>query len=131
LAITACGPPKPAVTVPAPVVKAEAEKPIPVTPPPPEALIPPQPTLRLPRNFLPTGYTARLEIDPAKPGFTGEIQIAGNVSEKSLAIWLFARHLTIHKAVAQGAAGEIALTAKPVGEDLLELRAEHPLDAGA
>jgi len=30
----------------------------------------PQPTLRLPRHFVPTGYTARLAIDPARPGFS-------------------------------------------------------------
>src|SRR5689334_17389132 len=90
--IISCGPPKPAVTVPAPVVKAESE---PATatasqqpPPAQEGLSPPQPTLRLPRNFLPTGYAVRLAVDPAASGFEGSIQIAGNLSEKSLAIWL-------------------------------------------
>src|SRR3954471_20360289 len=91
--LVSCGPPKPATTVPAPVVQTE---PVASAPPPPSALIPPQPTLRLPRNFLPTGYAARLEIDPASPGFEGAIQIAGNVAERSLVIWLNAKKLTVH-----------------------------------
>jgi len=125
-----CGPPKPAVTVPAPVVKAESATPQP--PPEPEGLAPPQPTLRLPRNFLPTGYAARLEIDPAKSGFEGSIQIAGNLSEKSRVIWLNARKLTVHKAVAQRSGQpDVALTATPAGDDFLELRAPQALDAGA
>src|SRR4051812_20601857 len=127
-----CGPPKPAVTVPAPVVKAESATTTPPPPPVPEGLAPPQPTLRLPRNFLPTGYAARLDIDPQAAGFEGSIQIAGNLSEKSLVIWLNARKLTVHKAVAQRSGQpDIALTATPAGDDFLELRAPQALDAGA
>ena len=126
-----CGSTTPAVTVPAPVVKAEAP-PATRPPPVPEGLVPPEPTLRLPRNFLPTGYAARLDVDPANPGFEGSIQITGNVSEKSLVLWLNARKLTVHKAVAQRAGqAEVALTATPKGDDFLELRAATPLDAGA
>jgi len=127
-----CGPPKPAVTVPAPVVKTESATTTPPPPPEPEGLAPPQPTLRLPRNFLPTGYAVRLEIDPAQSGFEGSIQIAGNVSEKSRVIWLNARKLTVHKAVAQRTGQpDVALTATPAGDDFLELRAPQALDAGA
>jgi len=54
------------------------------------------------RNFLPTGYAARLDLDPASPGFEGAIRITGNVSEKSLVIWLNARGLTVHKASRSG-----------------------------
>jgi alanyl aminopeptidase len=123
-----CGPQKPAVTAPAPVVGAE---------PPAGALeqnglVPPQPTLRLPRNFLPTGYAARLEIDPEKPGFEGSIQIAGNLAEPSLVIWLNARKLAVHKAVAQRSGQpDVALTATPAGDDFLALRAPAALSAGA
>src|SRR5215813_3728420 len=129
-----CGSTAPAVTVPAPApeAKTEAAAPAPRPPPAPEGLVPPEPTLRLPRNFLPTGYAARLAIDPASSGFEGAIQITGNVSEKSLAIWLNARGLTVHKAVAQRTGQpDVALTATPRGEDFLELRAAEPLDAGA
>jgi alanyl aminopeptidase len=131
--LVSCGPPKPATTVPAPVSKAEPAA-TPATPSTPigGALVPPQPTLRLPRNFVPTGYAARLEIDPANPGFAGAIQIAGNLTERSLVIWLNARKLTVHKAVAQRAGQpDVALTATAKGDDFLELRAAQPLDAGA
>src|ERR1044071_7833574 len=88
-----CGSTAPAVTVPAPspVVKAEttAQRP----PAKPMGLEPPEPTLRLPRHFPPTGYAARLAIDPSQAGFEGAIQITGNVSEKSLVVWLNARKL--------------------------------------
>jgi alanyl aminopeptidase len=125
-----CGPAKPAVTVPAPAVVAEPA--VPAPPPVPDGLVPPQPTLRLPRNFLPTGYAVRLDIDPAKAGFEGSIQIAGNLAEKSLVIWLNARRLTIHQAVArQAGQPDVALAATPAGDDFLELRAAHALEAGA
>src|ERR1051325_8534811 len=104
-----CGSSAPAVTVPAPspVVKSDTTAPrpppVPGRPPPPvvksappaprpptkpDGLVPPEPTLRLPRNFLPTGYAARLAIDPSQAGVEGAIQITGNVSEKSLVVWL-------------------------------------------
>ncbi|MGH2901215.1 MAG: M1 family metallopeptidase, partial [Solirubrobacteraceae bacterium] len=129
----ACGSSSPAVTVPAPVVKSEgAAVDKPAAPAEPGGLAPAQPTLRLPRNFLPTGYAARLDLDPSKAGFEGSIQIAGNVSEPSRVIWLNARKLTVHKAVAQRTGQpDVALTATPRGEDFLELRAPRALDAGA
>src|SRR5690349_2617735 len=96
-----CGSSPPAATVPPPVVKSETTAPRP--PARPYGLVPPEPTLRLPRNFLPTGYAARLEIDPSTTGFEGAIQITGNVSERSLVVWLNARKLTVHKAVARRA----------------------------
>src|SRR5215468_4443663 len=131
-----CGSTAPAVTVPAPAPApappTEAVAPAPRPPAAPDGLVPPEPTLRLPRNFLPTGYAARLELDPAASEFGGAIQITGNVSEKSLVLWLNARGLTVHKAVAQRAGQpDVALTATPRGEDFLELRAAEPLDAGA
>jgi alanyl aminopeptidase len=98
----------------------------------PDGLVPAEPTLRLPRTFLPTGYAARLSIDPAGNGFDGSIKVTGNLAEKSLVIWLNARKLTVQKAVAQRAGQpEVALTATPRGDDFLELRAARALDAGA
>ncbi|HET9627484.1 MAG TPA: M1 family aminopeptidase [Kofleriaceae bacterium] len=94
-------------------------------------LEPPPPTLRLPRNFLPTKYEAKLAIDPAKSGFTGAIQIIGNVSERSSLIWLHGHHLTVRHAVARRDTGEVALSVRPHGEDLLEIRAARPLERGA
>jgi len=121
-----CTPAKPSVTIPAPVVVVTD-----VVEVKPDAVAPPQPTLRLPRNFLPTGYTARLAIDPRKPTFDASIAIAGNVSERSSVIWLHGRHLKITKGVAHQDKTEIALVATAKGEDLLEIRAREPLDPGA
>ncbi|HEU0030489.1 MAG TPA: M1 family metallopeptidase [Kofleriaceae bacterium] len=130
--LVACGPPKPSVTVPAPVGTGATEG---TAEPKPtkqgDALAPPQPTLRLPRNFLPTSYAARLVIDPKRDDFDGSIQIAGEVSERSSVIWLHGRKLTIRKAVAQQAGVEVALAVTPKGEDFLEIRAQKPLDPGA
>jgi len=127
VASISCGPPRPSVTFSAPVVVATPE----VAPPTkPDALSPPQPTLRLPRNFLPTGYTARLTIDPHQAGFDGSVAIAGTVSERSAVIWLHGRHLKIAKAVARQGTTELALTVTPKGEDLLEIRPPQPLEAG-
>ncbi|MBA3391006.1 MAG: M1 family metallopeptidase [Deltaproteobacteria bacterium] len=126
--VLSCGPPKAAPvigTVPVvPITTAPASEPS-------DSLVPLQPTLRLPRNFLPTGYIARLAIDPAQDGFTGAIEIAGTLAERSSVIWLHGYHLTIAKAVARAGGREIALAVTPKGEDLLEIRAAQPLDPGA
>ncbi|HMG23497.1 MAG TPA: M1 family metallopeptidase [Kofleriaceae bacterium] len=94
-------------------------------------LEPPAPALRLPRNFLPTGYTATLAVDPAVAGFTGTIAIAGEVAQRSSVIWLHGRDLVVARASASRDGAEIALTATPHGGELLELRAAAPLDPGA
>ena len=110
---------------------------------------PPVPTLRLPRNFTPTKYAARLAIDPAQPDFAGEVTIVGTLDQTSAAIWLDGKNLTIDKAeVYPGieiprpklppAAGnaKIVLIPKPLTVsthgDYLELRAAEgqPLAAG-
>jgi alanyl aminopeptidase len=88
------------------------------------------PTLRLPRNFVPTGYAARLAIDPARPAFNGSIAITGDVVQRSSVIWLHGHRLTIVRAVATGAGPNTPLRVTPQGEDLLEVRAEVPLAAG-
>ncbi|MBA3539640.1 MAG: M1 family metallopeptidase [Deltaproteobacteria bacterium] len=109
------------------------------TPPPPTSrgLEPAQPTLRLPRNFVPTAYEAHLDIDPARAGFTGTIAITGTISERSSVIWLHGRKLAVTRAVAsQGdpfgtrKASDAQLVVTPRGDDLLEIRAVQPLDAG-
>ena len=126
--LVACGPPKPATTAPAPPAMTTASVEMSAGD---VGLVPPQPTLRLPRNFLPTAYDLKLDIDPAKAKFDGVAQIAGTVGEKSSVIWLHAFHLDIKKATARSGSAEVPLTATPRGEDLLELRAQTPLVAGA
>ena len=113
LAACPAGTPPPAVPAPQPVAVATTPAPAPKPAPPPAS---DQPTLRLPRIFKPTGYTARLVIDPSKSTFSGSISIAGEVSAKTDVIWLHGRHLTITNA------GSTTVT--PRGEDLLEVRGD-------
>ncbi|HEX4455896.1 MAG TPA: M1 family aminopeptidase [Kofleriaceae bacterium] len=106
------------------------------------AFDPPAPTLRLPRNFTPTKYSARLAIDPAQPDFTGEVTIVGKLDQRSAAIWLDAKNLTIDKAEVYSGleiprphpAAKIVLIPKPLTVtqhgDYLELRPAQPLAAG-
>ena len=99
----------------------------PVTPvvvkePPPAVTSSTKPTLRLPRNFVPTRYDATLAIDPAKSAIDGSIAIAGKISEPSSVIWLHGTKLTIKSAVARGTS-EVALEITAHEKDeLLELR---------
>jgi alanyl aminopeptidase len=102
----------------------------PSTSPVDRGLEPPAPSLRLPRNFVPTGYAATLAVDPASAGFEGAIAITGEVAERSSVIWLHGRQLAIQHAAAVRGGAEVRLTATRHGEDLLELRAATPLDAG-
>jgi peptidase M1-like protein/ERAP1-like protein len=127
--LLSCGPARPSVTMPAPTATQSSAEPA-APEKAADALAPPQPTLRLPKNFVPTAYTARLVLDPAKAGFAGAIEIAGKVSERSSVIWLHGRHLKVTSATAHGALPDVALEATPHGDDLLELRAKQPLDAG-
>src|SRR3569833_2797517 len=93
------------------------------------AFYPPAPTLRMPRHFAPTHYTARLAIDPSKPTFAGEVAIDGMLDRRTATIWLHGKHLEVAHAVASDGQHEIALavTAK---DDLLALHAAQPLEAG-
>ncbi|MEO8701845.1 MAG: M1 family aminopeptidase, partial [Kofleriaceae bacterium] len=121
-----CGPPRPSVTVPAPVTTVTDVEQVPSA----DALVPPQPALRLPKNFAPTSYAVHLAIDPAKQVFDGQVAIAGTIAERSSVIWLHGRHLTVKKALAQkpGVDAPLVVTAK--GDELLELRSAVPLDPG-
>ncbi len=125
---------------PAPVMPAAEHLPVVVAPPP--ALVhvvpvPPDlgdsiPTLRLPRLFTPTGYTAHLAIDPEKPTFQGDLQIAGVITTATSVVWLHGRQLAVKKATATGSAGvAIDLHVTPRGVDLLELRSDGAMPPGA
>jgi alanyl aminopeptidase len=125
LALVACSSPA-AIKPPPP-----AAAPRPATASRDRGLEPPVPTLRLPRNFLPASYAATLAIDPELAGFDGTISIAGEVAQRSSVIWLHGHDLKVKRASATRPGAEVALTATPHGEDLLELRAQTPLDPGA
>ncbi len=96
----------------------------------PPAAVAAMPGLRLPKDFVPTGYAARLDIDPAKSGFDGSIAITGMVARPTSVIWLHGYHLAVHRATATRESSEIAITVTPRGVDLLELRALAPLAPG-
>jgi alanyl aminopeptidase len=123
--VVACSSPAAPVKPSSPVAAAPQR-----TAPVERGLEPPAPTLRLPRNFVPTGYAATLAIDPARAGFDGAIAITGEVAQRSSVIWLHSRQLAVKRASASRGGAEVRLTATPYGEDLLELRAATPLDAG-
>ncbi|MBL9013084.1 MAG: M1 family metallopeptidase [Myxococcales bacterium] len=127
VALASCGP-----RAPAPPVEQPTRPPVGLPAPGggPQGVEPAQPTLRLPRNFVPTGYTARLDIDPARTAFDGSIEIAGVVDQTSSVIWLHGYHLNVRRASATKESSEIAISVQPVGEDLLKLTAERPLEAG-
>src|SRR5262245_49196595 len=88
-------------------------KPTPVTAPRAaqveRGLEPPVPTLRLPRNFAPTGYTATLAVDPARSGFDGTIAITGEVAQRSSVIWLHGYKLSVVRASATRSGADIAI----------------------
>src|SRR6185369_4975586 len=119
--ISACGSPPPAQ--------------LPTRPPPPPAAAPavdpPQPTLRLPRNFVPTGYRARLAIDPAKPSFGGAIEITGDIAERSQRAVALGRLRGRHggaAAVQPHALRALGVDVTAAGEDLLALHPSAPLE---
>ncbi|MBL0216044.1 MAG: ERAP1-like C-terminal domain-containing protein [Myxococcales bacterium] len=60
-----------------------------------DAAMVPDPTLRLPDGVAPLGYALRLELDPAQPGFRGEVDIRIRVAAPTRKLWLHAGDLTI------------------------------------
>jgi len=132
IACFGCGPSRPAVTVPAPTAGAEPAvppaKPAAAEPPrargadPAAAAQLPARELRRATRYRPQEHRVR-RLDP---------ESLAKLSERSRTIWLNARRLTVHKAVAQRSDGpEVALTATPRGDDFLELGAAEPLAPGA
>jgi alanyl aminopeptidase len=123
--LAACG--SAAKPAPAPVAPPAEPTPAPAAA---AALDPAQPTLRLPRNFLPTTYRARLALDPATDGFTGAIEIDAQVSERSKGFWLHGRGLTVTAARLTAGGRTLPVTVTKVGDELLSLRPSEPVDAG-
>jgi len=129
--VAACsGPPRTGPDLaaqPSPPAPPPSIAPIPIAAP---AVDPPQPTLRLPRNFVPAGYHARLAIDPASDRFTGAIEIDGDVRERSKTIWLHGRGIQVTAAVATQAGRSVRVDVTAAGDDLLALHPAEPLDPG-
>ena len=120
VAAAACRTAPPATAPPAPGVVA----------PPPGGHAPPPPGLRLPDGFTPTRYRAELDVDPAKPTFTGAIEIDADLAAPSSIVWLHARDLRIDRAEARAGGRAVALEAVAQPPDLVALRAPADLPAG-
>jgi cytosol alanyl aminopeptidase len=99
-------------------------------PAPSDAIDPSKPTLRLPRNFLPTMYRVHLAIDPASARFHGSIEIDGDLRERSAGIWLHGRGLNVTAAKVTGRGRSLRVDVVQPGDDLLSLRPAEPLDPG-
>jgi len=84
------------------------------------------PTLRLPKTFVATGYTATLKIDPTKPTFTGKVVIDGTITVATNVVWLHAKDLEFSVVLAPGTP-----TLTKHGEDLIALRFDQPVQPGA
>jgi alanyl aminopeptidase len=94
------------------------------------ALDPPEPGLRLPRNFVPAAVRARLAIDPASDRFTGSIEIDGDLRERSKGLWLHGRGLQVTTAKITQPGRSVRVSVAAVGDDLLSLHPAEPLDPG-
>ncbi|HZH16807.1 MAG TPA: M1 family metallopeptidase [Archangium sp.] len=127
-ALTACGARQPVPTpeaVPAasssPVVETVAvSRPAPVSP-----------SLRLPTQVRPTGYTVELTLDPSAPAFQGVVDMDLEVKEAAEALWLHGRHLTVREATLTVDGRSEALTLVKGSGDFLGFVPVHPLEPGA
>jgi alanyl aminopeptidase len=126
LVLGACSSPRPAAVSPPPVAVNQPAGAAPAA----DAIDPPQPTLRLPRNFLPTGYRARLAVDPASDRFTGAIEIDGDVQQRSKRLWLHGRGLQVTAAKIVRGDRALRVEVTSVGEDLLSFQPAEPLEPG-
>lgn len=122
LAVVACSSSAPVATRPPPLT--------PDRPPEEPAFDPPAPALRLPTHFVPQSYAARLAVDPAQPGFRGEIAITGELTKRSPVIWLHGKDLELGEAHAERGGQTFKLVAAAHGDGLIEVRAFAPISAG-
>jgi len=91
---------------------------------------PQSPTLRLPTEVRPTGYTVELTVDPKVSAFQGVVDIALDVAKPTSVVWLHARHLTVKAATLTQ--GEASFNVVPVKgeEDFLGFPLARPLATG-
>ena len=91
------------------------------------------PKLRLSEveDIAPTRYQATLDLDPAKPSFSGAIVIQVAVHKPAQTVWLNATRINVQEATAMAAGKSFKATAVPGGNDFLGLRFDSPLPAGA
>jgi alanyl aminopeptidase len=90
----------------------------------------PAPTLRLPTTLTARAYRAHLALDPAKPDFTGELELDATLAETASVLWLAADEIAIAHAEARTADGTVALTASTPANGFVALRPARDLAAG-
>jgi alanyl aminopeptidase len=91
------------------------------------------PKLRLSevQDLSPTRYQATLDLDPAKPSFSGTITIQVAVRKPAQTVWLNAAKINVLEASAIAAGKTWKATPVPGGDDFLGLRFDSPLPSGA
>ena len=122
-ALTACGARQP---VPTPDTAAAPQATAPAAPAKPVS-----PSLRLPSQVRPTGYTAELTLNPASPTFQGVVDIDLEVKETTDTLWLLGRHLEVKEATLTVGGKSVALTQHPGSGDFLGFVPASPLTPGA
>ena len=109
-----------ACAAPAPKPGPAAPAPAPAPPPPPPPLPgadEPAPALRLPDTAVPLSAHLSLALDPSQPGFSGAVTFKVRLDAPRAVIWMHGRGLTVTKAAAKDAAGEVAGTFAQVDAD--------------
>jgi len=122
-ALTACGARQP---VPTQDTAAAPQATAPAAPAKPVS-----PSLRLPSQVRPTGYTAELTLNPASPTFQGVVDIDLEVKETTGTLWLHGRHLQVKEATLTVGGKSVALTQHPGSGDFLGFVPASPLTPGA
>jgi alanyl aminopeptidase len=104
------------------------------TPPAPTAPAPqaeaPAPTLRLPGDVRPTGYTAELTLDPKTPAFQGVVELTLDVVKPTSVVWLHGKSLTVKEATLTQGGESLPVTPVPGGKEYLGFSAAKPLELG-
>lgn len=87
--------------------------------------------VRLPTFVQPSHYTLRLAIDPARPAFSGQVEITVDVLQKTSVVLLHAQQLDIEEAILSPEKGSgSALEVTRTKRGLLKLVAKKPLERG-
>jgi alanyl aminopeptidase len=87
------------------------------------------PGLRLPRAFVPTGYEARLAIDPDRRDFDGELVMEGDIAAPTGELWLHGEGLEVFEAELRRDGQTRRLAVRAV-DTMLRLSAAAPIGPG-
>ncbi|GEN10882.1 alanyl aminopeptidase [Myxococcus fulvus] len=108
-----------------------ATEPVATTAAAPSAAAPTPPTLRLPKDVRPKGYTVELTLDPKASAFQGVAEIGLDVSKPTTVVWLHGKNLTVKQAtLTQGGTPREATVHKSEAGDFLGFSVKEPLTLG-